>query len=240
MSWLILPEPVYRGAVLTTVAVAGYRSLRDVVVGLGPLTVITGANGSGKSNLYRALRLLEACADGSVVGALAREGGLQSALWAGPEFPGGARRRGMPTEGTIRRGPVSLRLGFAESDGLGYLVDLGVPVLQQSAFARDPEIKREIVWAGPIARPAAVLVDRGGAAVRSRDGRGWRRAHPSPRRPPEHAGRAVRSRPGAGVARDQGSHPRLEVLRLVPDGPRRPGPAAAGGHPYAGALPRRR
>jgi len=44
--------------VLTTLAVQGYRSLRDVVLPLGPLTAVTGPNGSGKSNLYRALRLV--------------------------------------------------------------------------------------------------------------------------------------------------------------------------------------
>ena len=58
---------------LTTLAVSGYRSLRDVVVPLAPLTVVTGANGSGKSNLYRALRLLAATASGSLIGAIARE-----------------------------------------------------------------------------------------------------------------------------------------------------------------------
>ena len=42
---------------LTTVAMRGYRSLRDVVVPLADLTVITGANGTGKSSVYRALRL---------------------------------------------------------------------------------------------------------------------------------------------------------------------------------------
>ena len=43
---------------LTTLAVAGYRSLRDFAVTLEALNLVTGPNGSGKSNLYRALRLL--------------------------------------------------------------------------------------------------------------------------------------------------------------------------------------
>ena len=43
---------------LSALAVSNYRSLRDFVVSLRRLNVVTGANGSGKSNLYRALRLL--------------------------------------------------------------------------------------------------------------------------------------------------------------------------------------
>ena len=43
---------------LKTLAVANYRSIRALVAPLGTLTLVTGANGSGKSNLYRALRLL--------------------------------------------------------------------------------------------------------------------------------------------------------------------------------------
>lgn len=39
----------------STVAVSGYRSLRDVVVPLGRLTVVTGPNGSGKSSVYLSL-----------------------------------------------------------------------------------------------------------------------------------------------------------------------------------------
>ena len=56
---------------LRTVAVEGYRSLRDCVLSLGRLTVVTGANGAGKSNLYRVLRLLAATGKGSAVRALA-------------------------------------------------------------------------------------------------------------------------------------------------------------------------
>jgi predicted ATPase len=168
----------YRLRMLTTVAVSGYRSLREVVVPLHGLDVVTGANGSGKSSLYRALRLLAGCGRGDVVGSLAREGGLQSALWAGPATLGGARREGHLVQGTTRRGPISLRLGFA-TDELGYLVDLGLPQQSSSgaggpggapvsAFLRDPEIKREVVWAGPVMRPGSVLVRRRWGRVETR------------------------------------------------------------------------
>src|SRR5580704_12211817 len=69
-----------------TLAIANYRSLRHLVVPLGRLNVITGANGSGKTNLYRALRLLADTAQGGVIAALAREGGLDSTPWAGPKL----------------------------------------------------------------------------------------------------------------------------------------------------------
>jgi predicted ATPase len=154
---------------LSTISVSGYRSLVDLVMPLGRLNVVAGANGSGKSNLYRALQLLAAAASGGTVGRIAAEGGLDSVLWAGPEVPQGAG-----AQGTVRRRRVSLMLGFA-SDELGYLVDLGLPQIdpRRTLFARDPEIKREQVFAGPFAKPATVFVDRDRGAVRVRDG-GWR------------------------------------------------------------------
>ncbi|MBO0677408.1 AAA family ATPase [Mycolicibacterium sp. S2-37] len=160
---------------LQTVAIRGYRSLRDVVLPLRRLTVVTGANGSGKSSLYRALRLLADCGRGEVIGSLAREGGLQSVLWAGPEQVAGVRRTGQ-AQGTVRTRPVSLEMGFA-ADDFGYLVDLGLPVHAGpgSLFGRDPHIKREIVFAGPVPRPGSTLVRRGGefAEASSASGRGF-------------------------------------------------------------------
>ncbi len=162
---------------LTTIAVQNYRSLHDFRVSLGPLTVVTGANGSGKSNVYRALRLLSACAERQVIASLAREGGLPSALWAGPEVLSGAVRRGEhPVQGTTRARPVNLQLGFA-SDDFSYLIDLGVPPSAGSAFDLDPEIKRELVWAGETMRPATILVKRDGPLVQVRSddsGGGWK------------------------------------------------------------------
>jgi predicted ATPase len=159
---------------LTTLAIANYRSLRELVLPMGRLNLVTGANGSGKSNLYRALRLLAETAQGGVVPALAREGGLPSTLWAGPESISPRMQRGeVPIEGGSRREPVALRMGFAGED-FGYAIDLGLPVPSRSLFALDPEIKRECIWSGPFLRSANLLVDRRGPVARVREGRGWR------------------------------------------------------------------
>lgn len=158
---------------LHTLAVANYRSINSLVLPLGRLNLITGANGSGKSNLYRALRLLAETAQGGVVNALAREGGLESSFWAGPEKISRRMLGGeVPVQGGPRQNVMRLRLGFAGED-FSYAIALGLPEPSTSAFSLDPEIKRECIWAGASYRPASLLVDRAGPMVRMREGRSW-------------------------------------------------------------------
>jgi hypothetical protein len=60
-----------------------------------------------------------------MVAALAREGGLPSTLWAGPEQIGRSVREGRyPVQGTAgRRQSVALKLGFGEDDFGRPLID---------------------------------------------------------------------------------------------------------------------
>jgi predicted ATPase len=112
---------------IRTVAVQGYRSLRDVLLPLGQLSVITGANGSGKSSVYRSLRLLADAALNSVVASLAREGCLASTFWAGPEtIARGVRQGTYAVEPLAKRKVASLKLGFG-GDTYGYSIDLSYP-----------------------------------------------------------------------------------------------------------------
>ncbi|SDG46547.1 AAA family ATPase [Paraburkholderia phenazinium] len=165
---------------LTTLAIANYRSLRELIVPLGQLNIVTGPNGSGKSSVYRALRLLAETARGGVIASLAREGGLPSTLWAGPErFSRGMLAGDQPVQGVRRSEPVNLRLGFA-GDEFGYAIDLGLPTPSSSAFSLDPVIKRECIWSGPLVRPSALLVDRQGASIRARDDSGEWQTIPQP------------------------------------------------------------
>jgi predicted ATPase len=147
---------------ICTIAVHGYRSLRDLVLPLGQLSLVTGANGSGKSSLYRSLRLLADTAQNAVVASLAREGGLPSTFWAGPQTISRAVRQGdHPVEPTAKRGVASLKLGFG-ADEYSYSIDLGYPPPPPPAtmFNLDPHVKRECIWHGPLYRKAAALVER--------------------------------------------------------------------------------
>ncbi|RZA35480.1 MAG: ATP-binding protein [Lysobacteraceae bacterium] len=158
---------------LHTLAISNYRSLRELVLPLSRLNLVTGANGTGKSNLYRALRLLADTAQGGIVSSLTREGGLPSVLWAGPEDTSRAMRQGeVPVQGGLRQRPRALRMGFA-GDEYGYAIDLGLATGSLSMFSLDPEIKGEAIWSGPFLRSSNVLVERKGAMARVREGGRW-------------------------------------------------------------------
>ncbi|MTI05653.1 ATP-binding protein [Roseibium denhamense] len=160
---------------ILTLAVSGYRSLRDLILPLDRITVVTGANGSGKSSLYRSIRLLADVAQGRAIASLAAEGGLSSTLWAGPEAFSRAMKRGdVPVQGTLRKGVVSLKLGFADED-YGYAIDLGLPVADgTSMFNADPEIKAEVLWAGEALSRANEIAGRTGPTARVLNPQGQR------------------------------------------------------------------
>src|SRR5215831_12937301 len=150
---------------ITKLAISGYRSLRDVRLGLGALNVVTGPNGSGKSSLYRAVRLLADIAQGRIIQSLAAEGGLASTLWAGPESFSRAMKAGeLPVQGTVRKAPISLKLGFAGED-YGYAIDLGLPPPSSALFSLDPEIKVETLWTGEKLGRNSAFAERHGPIV---------------------------------------------------------------------------
>jgi predicted ATPase len=161
-------------SIVSRLCISGYRSLRDVRLEIEPLTVVTGANGSGKSSLYRALRLLADVAQGRIIPSLALEGGISSVLWAGPEqFSRGMKRGEQAVQGTVRKASISLKLGFS-SESYGYAIDLGLPI-PGGLFGRDPVIKTETLWTGLVLQRANAFAERLGPSVTLRDRKGQRR-----------------------------------------------------------------
>lgn len=134
-------------------AIAGYRSIKSIILKLGQLNVVTGANGSGKSNVYRALKLIADASSGRLAESLAREGGFNSVRWAGRK--------------SNSKDPVSLRLGFTASP-FSYSCDLGLPVPSDSAFDFDPEMKRECLWHGERMDGRSLCADRHTTMLRTR------------------------------------------------------------------------
>lgn len=154
---------------ITKLAISGYRSLRDISLNLENVNIVTGENGSGKSNIYKALSLLADTAQGELFSSLAKGGGFPGTLWAGPETLSREMKAGVaPVQGTRRKNPVALKLAFA-SDDYSYAIDLGLPPPTSSAFSGDPEIKSEHLWHGDTLRPASLIAKRTGTSVSVRN-----------------------------------------------------------------------
>jgi predicted ATPase len=116
--------------VLESIQIRGYRSLREFRLKPGRVTVVTGGNGVGKSNVYRSLALLQRMAEGRFAEALAHEGGMPSALWAGKRRKDEARR-------------ISWEISHSDFD---FSMECGMVALgpeSPSLFRTDPEIKSE-------------------------------------------------------------------------------------------------
>lgn len=147
------------------VNIAGYRSLRALRFPVGGLTVFVGANGVGKTNLYRALQLLQAAAAGTLARELASEGGMESALWAGKRMVNKPARiklavgLGHAAHGTRPQGEFSygVEVGVAYS----YEVDIGVRMPTAAAFPLEPQIKDETLTFHRGRRPMTILERRG-------------------------------------------------------------------------------
>lgn len=70
---------------LSRLKVAGFRSLRNVDLAFDDLTILIGANGSGKSNLLSVFTLLSYLASESLQLYVTRRGGASSILYYGPK-----------------------------------------------------------------------------------------------------------------------------------------------------------
>jgi predicted ATPase len=146
-------------------SVAGYRSLRDIELPLDQVNVITGPNGSGKSNLYQALALLAKASHGEFALAMAQEGGLGSAFWAGGERIRYTRKREPPR---IQIGVETIEFHFSLS--VGWRAKSTLPEAG-SLFSGDPEVKEEELRWNAGSRPVTMLKRRMSSAdVRNSSG----------------------------------------------------------------------
>jgi predicted ATPase len=197
---------------LKEIHVEGYRSLKSIRLAVDPLTVLVGENGAGKSNLYRALSLLQQAAEGTITDAIAEEGGLESVLWAG------TRER------------VTQRLVLtAIFNELTYRLEIGPPGVGEPALDHEPMIRAERLTLA-YKDISVVLLERKGPKLWLRDDRGTSQ---------RFEGELLASEPALAAIRDAARYPELHLIRRAlaswrlyhafdtgPTSPlRRPGPA---------------
>jgi predicted ATPase len=177
---------------------ANYRSLKSIRMDMAGVNLFIGENGVGKSNLYRALQLVQAAVRGRLAHEIAREGGMASALWSGK------RRSG---------DPVRIKLDVElldEERALSFLyrVEAGLrPPEAAAGFAFEPQVKEEElrVDAG---RPATMM-KRKGPSISVRNAAGRMEEYPE---------QALTSETAISLLGDAGHYPEIGTFRRAVDG----------------------
>ncbi|HAD8136255.1 TPA_asm: chromosome segregation protein SMC, partial [Salmonella enterica] len=137
---------------ITTLHIQNYRSIREMSLELEQLNIVFGPNGTGKSNIYKAIHLMHSAAQGQFSQALANEGGILKVFWAGKTRSDQLRRMNLAVETETYE--YELQVGFVEK--------LPYP----SQFQLDPVIKEESIWlSGQYRRPSSQLMKRKNQAV---------------------------------------------------------------------------
>jgi predicted ATPase len=146
---------------LSFLSVEGYRSVRSLWTRLDRVNVVLGPNGSGKTNVYRALALLVDAAHGRLARSVARDGGMPSLMWAGDHRK--HERRGVIVE--------------AAFDSFVYRLEVGVVIPGKTMFNLDPEVKQESITFAEGKRKT-LLMERAGPTAWMRDDDGRRVTYP--------------------------------------------------------------
>jgi predicted ATPase len=174
-----------------------YRSLRSIRMDLADTTLFLGENGVGKSNLYRALQLVQAAVRGRLAHELAAEGGMLSALWSG------TRRKS--------DGPARIRLEVEILDEeravtFRYHVEAGLrPPTAAAGFALEPQVKAEELTVETGHR-AVTMMKRSGPGIFVRDGDGRMQEHPE---------EALTSETAIALLGDAGNFPEIAAFRRI-------------------------
>jgi predicted ATPase len=182
---------------LSAVTIRGYRSVRNLFLPVEACSVFVGANGVGKTNLYKALGLLRAAADGTITRAIAEEGGVASVLWAG------ARRRGDPVRLILRAHFDQMDYGVEVGLPHSYAVEIGLRRPAEAAFEIEPLIKEERLTVRHGTRDV-VMMERKGSLVTLRDEAGSRETRRDALLPSETA---------LAAFRDGARYPEIEAVR---------------------------
>lgn len=177
---------------------ANYRSLKSIRMDMAGVNLFIGENGVGKSNLYRALQLVQAAVRGQLALEIAREGGMASALWSGK------RRRGDPVR-------IKLEVELLDEEralSFLYRVEAGLrPPVDAAGFVYEPQVKEEElrVDAG---RPVAVM-KRAGPGILVRNAAGRMEEYPE---------QALTSETAIALLGDAGHYPEIGTFRRAVDG----------------------
>jgi predicted ATPase len=182
---------------LTAVKIHGYRSVRSLYLPVDACAVFVGANGVGKTNLYKALGLLRAAADNTLTRTIAEEGGIESVMWAGK------RGRHEPAR-LILKAALSLPdAGGGDDVHYTYEVEVGLPTCTDAAFRIEPLIKEERLVLRQGRRDIAMMERKGPAVMlRGEDGK---------RQPAQLA--VLPSETALATFRDGARYPELEAVR---------------------------
>ncbi|TCV70894.1 putative ATPase [Neorhizobium sp. R1-B] len=184
---------------LRSMFAANYRSLRSIRMDLAGVNLFIGENGVGKSNLYRALQLVQAAVRGNLAYEIAAEGGMASALWSGPRRDEKNFRIKLEVEVLDEERAATFR----------YRVEAGLrPPVAAAGFAFEPQIKAEELSVETGSRPVT-MVKRAGPGIMVRGEHGRMQEYPE---------QAMTSETAIALLGDAGHYPEVGAFRQLVDG----------------------